>query len=66
MTFQFSIACLKKISTLLDERIHIMSQVCHNFHDHQNKMMPLVKPSSRNLLLCTDLNDDTKFCNYSC
>jgi hypothetical protein len=43
MTFQLFI--VKKMSTFLDETIHITSECVVHFYDHRNKMMLLMKPS---------------------
>jgi hypothetical protein len=36
---------MKKTNTLLDETIHITPECNVHLHGHQNKMVPLMKPS---------------------
>lgn len=43
MTFQLSI--MEKMGTLPNETIHIILECAMHLHDHQNKVMPLMKPS---------------------
>jgi hypothetical protein len=57
MTFQSSI--VEKMSTLPIETIHIMPECVVHLHGHQNKVVPLMKPS-----ILVDLNNSTKF--HSC
>jgi hypothetical protein len=59
MTSQLHI--VEKMCTLFDETIHIMPKCTMHLHGHQNKVMPLMKPS-----ILVDLNNGTKFhgCTY--
>ncbi len=59
MTFQLSI--MEKIGALLNEIIHITPECIMHFHGHQNKMVPFMKP-----FILADLNNGTKFDNYTC
>jgi hypothetical protein len=59
MIFQSS--TLKKTSTLLNEMIHIMPRCAMHLHDHENKVMPFLKP-----FILADLNNDAKFHIYTC
>jgi hypothetical protein len=43
MTFRLSI--VEKMNTFLDESIHIMPKCIVHLHGHQNKLVPLMKPS---------------------
>jgi len=48
------------MDTLLDETIHIMLGCTVHRHGHQNKVVPLMKPS-----ILADLSNGTKFCIYT-
>ncbi len=50
---------MEKTSTLFVEMIHIMPECVVHLYDHQNKVMPLIKPS-----IFVDLNNGVKF--HSC
>jgi hypothetical protein len=58
MTFWLSI--VEKMSTFLDETIHIMPRCVVHFHGHQNKMVPFMKPS-----IYRDFNNGIKFRSYT-
>jgi hypothetical protein len=55
------LSILEKANTLLDETIHIMHEFTMHLHGHQNKMVPLIKPS-----ILVDLSNGIKFRNYIC
>jgi hypothetical protein len=49
------------MSTFLNEMIHIMLECIVHLHGHQNKMVPLLKPS-----IFANLSNGVKFRNYTC
>jgi hypothetical protein len=51
---------MEKTNTLFVEMIHIMPECVVHLYDHQNKVMPLIKPS-----IFVDLNNGAKFHNYT-
>jgi hypothetical protein len=59
MTSQLSI--MENMDTFLNETLHIMPGFAMHFHGHQNKMVPLMKPS-----MLMDINNGNKFrnCTY--
>jgi len=59
MTSRSSI--VEKMSTLLDDIIHITSRCTMCLRGHQNKVVPLMKPS-----IFVDLSNDIKVCNCTC
>jgi hypothetical protein len=52
---------MEKISTFLDESIHITPRWTMHLHGHRNKMVPLMKP-----YIFTNFNNGVKFrsCTY--
>jgi hypothetical protein len=52
---------VKNTSTHPNEIIHIMPMCAMHLHGHLNKMVPLKKH-----FILVDLNDGTKFHNYTC
>jgi hypothetical protein len=51
----------KKTSAFPNETIHIVPKCIVHLHGHQNKVVPLVKPS-----ILVDFNNGIKFHNYTC
>jgi hypothetical protein len=51
---------MEKMNTLPDETIYIMPKCVMHLHDHQNKVMPFMKPS-----ILSNLNNGIKFRNYT-
>jgi hypothetical protein len=52
---------VEKMSTLLDETIHITLACVVHLHGHWNKMVPLMKP-----FILADINNNVKFHNCTC
>ncbi len=52
---------MEEMGPFPDETIHITLECVVHFHGHQNKMVPLMKPS-----ILADLNNGTKFHNCTC
>ncbi len=52
---------VEKMNTLPDKTIHITPKFAMHLHGHQNKMVPLMKPS-----ILVDFNNGIKYCNYTC
>jgi hypothetical protein len=61
MTSQLFI--IEKMSTHLNERIHIMPGCVVHFHGHRNKMVPVMVMK---LSILVDFSNDAKFRNPTC
>ncbi len=50
------LSIMEKMDTFPDETLHIMLECAMYFHGHQNKVVPLIKPS-----MLVDISNDTNF-----